>query len=121
MLDLKLAPDCGKTTYDPTISTLPFDDCDFTNIGVSRFCSFNQKRPLPMTEKFATQVQNEFTSSTEYPFVANLDSSKRVISQQSIYKQLFMNTSTSYDSFDNDIAMVSIVYQETTVIQGPIL
>jgi hypothetical protein len=43
-------------SYEPSLNTVPFDDCDFSNVGVSRFCSFSQKIPLPMTERFVTQV-----------------------------------------------------------------
>ena len=113
-------PDCGKTTYEPTINSLPFDSCDYSNLGVSRFCTFNQKRPLPMTEKFATQVQNEYLLPSGAVFgpyyIQRLESSMRDIGQSKYYDQLFKNTPRRYDAFDKDISMVKIIYQESTVV-----
>jgi hypothetical protein len=113
-------PDCGKTTYEPTVNSLPFDRCDYSNLGVSRFCSFNQKRPLPMTEKFATQVQNEYLLPTGTVFgpyyIHRLESSMRDLGQSQYYDQLFKSTPRRYDSFDKDISMVKIIYQESTVV-----
>ena len=114
-------PDCSVTTYEPTLNTIPFDDCDFTNVGVSRFCSFNQKRQSPMNERFATQVQNEITANMvnyeDMDYIQNLDSSIRV-NDMSLNMDGFSHTNvTQYDAFDKDIAVVSIVYQDSTVTQ----
>lgn len=114
-------PDCSVTTYEPTINTIPFDDCDFTNVGVSRFCSFNQKRQSPMNERFATQVQNEIIANKvnyeDMDYIQNLDSSIRVNDMNLNVGGISENNITQYDAFDKDIAMVSIVYQDSTVTQ----
>jgi hypothetical protein len=100
----KCLPDCGKTTYEPAINAIPFESCDFSNLGVSQFCSFNQKRPLPMTEKFATQVINEYdqvnTLINVPHYVTKLESSIRTTGKPQNQEDLFANIPLTYDAFE---------------------
>jgi len=109
-------PDCSVTIYEPTIIVEPFDTCDASNLGVSRFCSLNLKRPLPMQEKFVSQIQNEYMVNGTYirntpSYIKSLQSSMRHHGFD-----VFKKVSPVYDAFDSDIAMVQIIYQKSTLV-----
>ena len=111
-------PDCSATVNEPTIITLPFDHCDASNLGVSRFCTYSQKNPLPMQEKLGSQIQNEFfdpqrrgSNNNAPDYISSLQSSMR-----NYEYDVFKKTSDSYDAFDRDIAMVQVIYQKSTIV-----
>jgi hypothetical protein len=105
-------PDCTTTFYEPTVVTEPFYDCNLRNLGVSRFCSFTQSKPLPMTEKLATQIYNEYKNlpNRPAPYVP-------VPQRMRQYKDdVFVLNPKTYDAFDRDIAMVQVIYQKSTLV-----
>ena len=111
-------PDCGFTTYNPTITVEPFDTCNANNIGVSRFCSINLRQTLPMQMRLFNQIRNEFynTSSSKLvnvpDYIMPLKSSIRNYG----YNVFKKSPNTTYDAFDRDIAMVQILFQKSTAI-----
>ena len=110
-------PDCTVTIYNPTITVEPFDTCDANNIGVSQFCSINLKQPTAMQMRLVSQIQNEFYNSSTGKYVNAPD---YVMSLKSSIRNygfdVFKKTNTTYDAFDEDIAMVQILYQKSTAI-----
>jgi hypothetical protein len=52
-------------------------------------------------------------------YVQNLDSSIRTLDPSLNNQGLFKDIPDTYDAFEKDVAMVNIVYQESTVIQAP--
>ena len=116
-------PDCNVTIYEPTINSIPFDSCDYRNLGVSRFCSFNEKRPHPMTDKFITQVQNEnnFQYNSKYNFtlffnLQNITTTNRTHAATIPTGDVFKLIPKYYDAFDRDIAMVNRIFQKSTAV-----
>jgi len=75
-------PDCSITLYEPTVNIMPLGVCDITNVGINQFCSFNKKRPNPLTSKFTTQVRSKFDGMSRIPdYVLSLESGMRVHAQ----------------------------------------
>ncbi len=109
-------PDCSVTTYNPTITVKPFHTCNVNNIGASQFCTTVLKQPLPMQMRLVSQIQKEFLNkstikSDNVPgYILSLKSSMR-----NYGPNVFKNPEKTYDAFDQDIAMVQIMYQKSTV------
>jgi len=114
----KCLPDCDVITYNPTITVELFDSCNANNIGVSQFCRINLKQPSPMQMKLISQIQNEFYNGSieMFPKMPDyIDSLKSSIRRYGF--DIFKKPQKTYDAFGEDIAMVKIIYQKSTVIQ----
>ena len=111
-------PDCSVTLYEPSVITQPFYLCDAGNLGVSEFCTFNTKKFLPMQNKLLFQILNEYYDPKTNSFI-NEPTYLKNLPQIIRYKGLnvFNKTEASYNPFDQDIAMVQIIYQKSTVVQ----
>jgi hypothetical protein len=106
-------PDCSTTFYEPSVTVQPFSQCDLRNIGVSRFCKISSKKPLPMTEKFATQIHKAYENGTAF---GRFNYIPIFSSERYYYEDLFGFKQVSYDAFDNDIAMVQVIFQKSTAV-----
>jgi hypothetical protein len=95
------------------VTVEPFEACDLRNIGVSRFCTITSKKPLPMTEKFATQIYNAYANKTAF---GRYNYIPMVNSERYYYDNLFGFEPITYNAFDNDIAMVQIIFQKSTAV-----
>ena len=110
--------DCTTTIYEPSINAVPFDTCDFGNLGMSLFCSLNYKKPTPMTAKIAAQIKNEFQGLLSTPdYIFSLDSTTRTHAETLEYGDIFTLIDKKYDAFEKDIAMVQIFYKKSTVLE----
>ena len=110
-------PDCSVTLYNPTITEAPFDICNANNIGVSQFCKINLKQQLPMQMRLISQIQNEFLNKSTGKFEnvpAYIMKLKSSIRNYGI--DIFKKPQKTYDAFDQDIAMVQIIYQKSTAV-----
>jgi hypothetical protein len=109
-------PDCSVTTYNPKITVTPFHKCNVNNFGASEFCKTDLKQPLPMQMRLINQIQNEFLNNST---VKLEDVPDYILSMKSSLRQygidVFKNPQKTYDAFDQDIAMVQIIYQKSTV------
>ncbi len=110
-------PDCSVTIYNPVITVEPLVTCNANNIGVNQFCNINLKQPLPMQMRLISQIQHNFSNTSSGIFVNVPD---YILSQKSSIrkygKDIFKKTENTYDAFDQDIAMVQIIYQKSTAI-----
>ncbi len=113
-------PDCSSTSYESTLNLMPFESCDATSLGVSQFCKLDMKSPQPMLENVIYQILKEFTDvdqgyykSYDVPeYLEEMDPSIRYYGN-SFFKQ----SSLTYNAFDQDVAMVEIIYQKSTLVQ----
>ena len=114
-------PDCEKTTYLPSITQMPFQDCDITNIGVSNFCKFNNKKLLPMTDKLSNQILADLIAlnngSDNLPaYLHTLKSINRTHAKTVKNGDVFSKISTIFDPFQKDIAVLKIIFEKPTVL-----
>jgi hypothetical protein len=114
-------PDCEKTSYEPKITLMPFQDCDFANLGVSNYCKLHNKKPMPMADKLINQILKDFLdtnkSSEAFPkYLAGLKSFNRTHAKTFTNGDVFAKIPTTFDPFQKDIAMLKIVFQKSTVM-----
>jgi len=110
-------PDCSVTLYNPTLAEELFNTCNANNVGVGQLCSINLKQPLPMQMRLISQIQNEFWNERAQKFVnipAYIKELKSSIRNYGI--DIFKKPQKQYNAFDEDIAMVQIIYQKSTAI-----
>jgi len=89
-------------------------------IGVSQFCTLDLKTPQPLLENMIYQILKEFTdldggyylSDTVPEYLEEMDPSIRYYGNN-----IFKQTSLTYNAFDEDVAMVEIIYQKSTLVQ----
>ncbi len=108
-------PDCSITIYEPSVTTIPFSKCDYTNIGINPICNLNDES-LPQPTKFSKQVISEYllTRNKTIPtFLNKYESNARPLSNLDYFTQ----TETTYDAYALDIAMVEVYFRTSTVIQ----
>jgi len=110
-------PDCSVTLYNPTLAEELFNTCNANNVGVGQLCSINLKQPLPMQMRLISQIQNEFWNERAQKFgniPAYIKELKSSIRNYGI--DIFKKPQKQYNAFDEDIAMVQIIYQKSTAI-----
>jgi len=111
-------PDCRSTFYESSVVTVPFKQCDASNLGVSQFCQFKTGQPL--FDNVLYQVAKEYPLTDPLylysyslpiyiPFKHNYD--------RSFGYNIFKKSPQMYPSFSRDIAMVEIIYQKSTLVQ----
>jgi len=110
-------PDCSVILYNPSITEEPFNICDANNIGVSQFCSINLKHKLPMQMRLISQIQNDYLNKSTGKFMnAPVHIMELKSSMRNYGIDIFKKPQKNYDAFDQDIAMVQIIYQKSTAI-----
>jgi hypothetical protein len=108
-------PDCGKTIYRSSMTSLPFKSCDESNLGISKFCSLDETS-LPEPRIWGQQVKDEFSSrSQQQPqFVKLIKSNMRSTTSNPF---IFSNSKSKYDSYQKDIAVVHVFFEKPTAFQ----
>jgi len=87
-------------------------------IGVSQFCQFNINIQSPFTEYISNQFVEEITNNYADDYWNKLPRfMKPTDSIREYGYNIFNTTSTIYDAFDRDIAMVEIIYQKPILVQ----
>ena len=117
-------PDCGGTTYEPMVTSYPFGNCDFTNIGQTRFCDYQSKKNWPMSSKVALQIIREFKADSDI-YTYNVPTYLWYLSQNYIRMNgrdlsngdVFVKTPQTYVAFEKDIAWVEIYIPKSSVLQ----
>ena len=112
-------PDCKKTDYKSKINVLPFDDCDLSNLGISPYCKFINKKVLPMTNKLANQILKDIfaennSESNLLKYAKNLKSDIRTHGKFLQFGDVFKKNPKTYDPFESDMALVQITYKTPT-------
>ena len=109
--------DCSTTVYEPFTSAVAFRKCDSGNLGVSRFCSLNNKA-LPQPTKYGTQVKAEYDSRELDPaYISGLESSIRTYYKTLPDGDVFTQNPKTYDAYEKDIALVQIFFRKSTMLQ----
>jgi hypothetical protein len=114
-------PDCKSTLYEPTITTVPFEKCDASNIGISKFCRIDAKLQEPMLTYLFIQILGEFTN-LDYGYYGSSSIPDYIPLKQhtEIRKNdfnIFKKNQEAYNAYERDIAMVEIIYQKSTLLQ----
>ena len=111
-------PDCTQTQYFPALVAEPFDSCDSSNLGMSRFCNYDPSHP--MTEKFMNQILMQYMDPDVQTTIGAPDylykSKTAYLRYFDKFTHPFKLDNYLYDAFDKDIAMVQIFYQKPTVV-----
>ena len=107
-------PDCRTTIYHPVISSLPFKECDESNLGISHFCNLDDDT-LPEPKIWGKQVLDEFKESKTKPsFINNIMSSQRVLTRHPV---AFTQLDRSYNAYEKDIAILQVFFDSPSVFQ----
>ena len=112
-------PDCSSQIFEATSSSSsPFADCDLNNAGGETFCDLNSGEP--MSEKFSTMIKTNFqmmnnTIEANLPYISSLDSSLRSTNKDIVYVKAPGSALKTYDAFDEDIALLEIVFDTSTM------
>jgi len=77
-------PDCSTTNYHPVITSLPFKECDESNLGISHFCNLDDET-LPEPKIWGKKVLDEYKEAKiKPPFIKNIVSSQRVLTRNPV-------------------------------------
>ena len=111
-------PDCTHTTYQHSLSTIPFRTCNEKNFGLSTLCNLNQDAEVPKPKIWADQVLNQFSSMGRIPnYLSDLQSSVRILKSSVSMQNIFTNITRNYDAYDKDIAIVSVYFDTPVAFQ----
>ena len=110
-------PDCRRTIYSQSVTTLPFRRCDERNVELTNMCSVLNKN-VPKPEIWGRQVIDHFMNLTgKIPdFLSNVTSSKRTIKRSYLINDLFEGIPRDYDAYDKDIAVLNVFFDASTVM-----
>jgi len=109
-------PDCSFTFYEPSVVAVPFKKCDASNLGVSQFCQLRTNQPLinNVLYQFVTQKTDPtyFFHYTPPSYMSYSKDQVRYISYD-----IFNKAPVFYSAYSQDIAMVQIIYQKSTLVK----
>jgi len=110
-------PDCIRTTYSQSVTTQPFRRCDERNLEVTPMCSFLNKAYID-PPIWGQQVYDSYnaTSSIRPDFLANITSNIRTVKKSYQLHSLFKNMSKEYNAFTEDITVLNVYFDSTTVM-----
>ena len=112
-------PDCRHVIYSQSITAQPFRRCDERNIEVTPMCSILNKNFIS-PPVWGKQVYNHFMNLTNTvpDFVSKITSNQRTVKKSYQQHDFFINRGqTVYDAFDQDIAILNVFFDSTTVMQ----
>ena len=104
-------PSCSMTHYHQSISSSPFRRCDDLNLGVSKLCNLNDKQ-LSDPKIWATQIKNEYGENPPN-YIDEIVDSQRIYLPK--IRSMFSNMQTEYDAYEEDIAIVSVFFESSSV------
>jgi hypothetical protein len=109
-------PDCSFTFYEPSVVAVPFKQCDASNFGVSQFCQFKTSQPL--IDSVLLQTIREYPDPNNYfrydppNYIQTMAEQERFLASD-----IFNKSPVFYSAFSQDIAMVQIIYQKSTLVK----
>jgi len=117
-------PDCNNFLYRHTLSQEPFRPCDDFNFGVTPLCNLENmdptQKPVLWGEQVISQLNTGIYDDTQIPdYMSAIPTNKRVIKNawSLVNTTLLSSTSTDYDAYQRDIAVVSVFFDSPTVWQ----
>ena len=110
-------PDCSSTLYESTINVLPFETCGASQLGVSRFCNLNLKIQSPMIEYLANQFLKDTVNFVGRYWNCIPDYLNQFYKLNYGYNIFKETKTTHYNPYDRDIAMVEIIYKQSTLVE----
>jgi len=108
----KCLPECTNTIYQPSVVTIPFRQCDASNMEMSLFCKISEYWDAPFPKAYISQFDE--IRATPYRYNKNIRTYGAYEQRDS---NIFKKTAETYDAFDVDIAIVDIYFQKSSVIQ----
>jgi len=110
-------PDCIRTIFSHSVTTQPFRRCDERNLEVTPMCSLLNKDYID-PPIWGQQVYNSFnaTSSTLPDILSNVTSNIRTVKKSYQLYDLFKNMKKQYDAFSEDISLLNVYFDTTTVM-----
>ena len=110
-------PDCKRTIYSQSVTTQPFRKCDERNMEVTPMCSLLNKEYIS-PPIWGQQVYDSFNvdPSNVPDFLANITSNIRTIKKSYQLHDFFKGMSNHYDAFEEDIAVLNVYFDTTTVM-----
>jgi hypothetical protein len=109
-------PDCTKTSYDTKQTMTLFPYCNIRNIGANRFCKLGKNKPLPMTDRFGKQINND-EDLEDSDYALNVPMGDSDIYNQNENGDIFLTELVEMqDAFVTDVAVVELFYQRPTAL-----
>jgi len=112
--------DCEGTSYQRSVSAVPFRRCDNRNLGISKFCQLADADAddLPDPLPYAAEVLTEYEAAGDIPsYVSGRLRTNRRFHSADAAQEIFTYADTTYDAYEKDIALVTFYYENPTVFQ----
>ena len=112
----KCLPECNNIIYESSVVTIPFRQCDLSNMEMSLFCKISQYNQAPFPKKYYAELNNISQSASIDSFYPTVKSNTRfygLFQNNSIFK----NNPETYDAFETDIAVVEIYFRKASIIE----
>ena len=110
----KCLPECNNIIYESNIVTIPFRQCDLSNIEMSLFCKLSLSNRSPNPKKYESELTNlSESANVDYTTEQSNIRYYNFLKNFSVFKQ---NPET-YDAFETDIAVVEIYFKKASLIQ----
>jgi len=107
-------PDCQTTIFKHSVTSLPFKECDESNIGISFLCNL-EDQDSPQPRIWAEAVIDEFSNMNSKPsYISRLVSSKRQLFPSPI---IFTQMQRSYKAYEKDVAVLQVYFDSPTIFK----
>lgn len=110
-------PDCNTFTYKYSLSHEPLRNCDDFNIGISKFCKFQQVSSSYKPLLWGKEVFDQLKSDDYKWLITDGRSSQRIVNSlfSGTAHPFFENTLGPFDAYKRDISVVSVFFSVPTV------
>ncbi|XP_071747888.1 uncharacterized protein [Lepeophtheirus salmonis] len=102
--------DCKETIYSTSFTSVPFRDCNYLNLDMSYLCDFESTDPPHI---FAWDILND----ESYNLIEKKYTSPLRDIDSSIQLDDFIKSSTEYNAYDKDIAILNFYFDKSAVLQ----
>ena len=108
-------PDCNQVVYQKSVTNQQFRKCDEKNFGMSPLCNLKNLGVLSRPQIWGQTVLSQLNGSKLN--TSNVQSNVRYLYPTLLPNDIFINSMREYDAFENDIAILSVFFESSTVLQ----
>ncbi len=112
---LHCLPDCNQVVYQKSITNQQFRKCDEKNFGMSPLCNLDKSAILPKPQIWGQAVLNQLNGSKFN--TSHIEKNIRNLNPTLLQDNIFKNLEREYDAYENDIAILSVFFESSTVLQ----
>lgn len=113
-------PACQSTSYQTSITAVPFRRCDNKNLGISKLCTFtadDTANPPIFARTLLEQYKTKYDDDDLPEYVTQYADNVRMRVAEGHTEVLAHTADRSYDAYTEDIATVSFFFDKSTVFQ----